>query len=83
MLLCPKSHLSVDFCNCVVKMVKKHNSDEKMIIKRSNVFYCLSFHLPSIEIYTHKVGALKWFVSCFLNTVPLFAVLGGSTKQKF
>lgn len=43
----------------------------------------LSFHLRSIEIYTHKSGALKWFVSCFLNTVPLFAVLGGSTKQSF
>lgn len=43
----------------------------------------LSFHLPSNEIYTRKSGALKWFVSCFLNTVPLFAVLGGSTKQSF
>lgn len=83
MLLCPNSHLSVDFSNCVVKLVKKHYLDEKMIIKRSNVLYCLSFHLLSIKIYTHKLGALKWFVSCFLNTVPLFAVLGGSTKQSF
>lgn len=43
----------------------------------------LSFHVPGIEIYTHKLGALKWFVSCFLNTVPLFAVTGWFNKTKF